>query len=192
VSTPIGGRPTLPVRGGKISPPAEPADHALGRSRGGFSTKIHLVCDSAGLPLAVALSAGQRHESVFLSTALDAVRVPQEVGRPRQRPDTVAGDKGYSYRRVREWLRRKSIRAVIPEREDQKKNRRKKGSAGGRPPKFDRESYRKRNIVERVVGWLKECRRIAMRFEKLAVNYAAMIKLAMIRLIVRHRFSNRA
>lgn len=176
------------MRGGKISPDIEPDDHALGKSRGGFSTKLHLVCDGKGLPLAVELSAGQRHESVFMTAALDAVRIPQPLGPSRKRPDALAGDKGYSYAHLREWLRQRKIRATIPEREDQKKRREAKGSAGGRPPAFDREAYRKRNIIERLVGWLKEFRRIAMRFEKLALRYAAMIKLAMFRLCVRQHF----
>lgn len=91
-------------------------------------------------------------------------------GRPRRRPRRLAGDKGYSYRRIRRYLRRRGIRAVIPTREDQRRN-----------PKFDAEAYRRRNIVERCILWLKENQRLATRFEKLAVNFLAMVKLAMIR-----------
>jgi transposase len=71
-------------------------------------------------------------------------------------------------------LREHGIGAVIPERQDQKKNRR------GRPPSFDPKAYRRRCVIEQCVGWLKECRRIATRFEKLALNFLTMLKLAMI------------
>jgi len=86
----------------------------------------------------------------------------------------VAGDKAYSVRRIRQWLRRKKIEAVIPQRTDQRRCHR------GRPLKFDREAYRARNVIERCVGWLKECRRLVTRFEKLALNFLAMVKLAFI------------
>ena len=105
---------------------------------------------------------------------LDAVRIAQPVGRPRQRPARVAGDKGYSYPAIRAWLRAHHVRAVIPERRDQVAHRR------GRPPAFDRGAYRRRNVIERAVGWLKEARRVATRFEKLAVHYLGVLKLGMI------------
>ena len=117
---------------------------------------------------------------------MDAVRIPQELGRPRHRPERVAGDKGYSYPRVRMWLRNHKIKAVIPQRSDQIKYHR------GRPLNFDREAYRRRNIVERCIGWLKECRRLATRFEKLAVNFLAMVKLAIIARYLRMELSDRA
>jgi transposase len=99
---------------------------------------------------------------------LDAVRVPQAIGRPRQRPDAVSGDKAYGVARIREWLKHRSIQDVIPTKSNQEPR-----------PDFDADLYKQRNVVERCVGWLKECRRIATRFEKLAVNFLAMLKLAM-------------
>jgi transposase len=152
----------------KNQPPGEPADHALGRSRGGFGSKLHLVSDSRGLPLAIALSPGQANESQYLAPVLNAVRVPQQVGRPRQRPASVAGDRGYSFPHLRRWLAAHRIRAVIPTRSDQP-----------RQP-LDRVAYRQRNVIERCVGWLKEGRRIATRYEKLAIHFLAVLKLAMI------------
>ena len=166
--------------------PSEPADHALGRSRGGFGTKIHLIVDGGGLPLAVEISPGQAHEARYFESVLDAVRIAQPIGRPRQRPRRVSGDRGYSYRRIRRWLRRHKIEAVIPERKDQIEQR------NGRPPKFDREVYRRRNVVERCVGWLKEARRVATRYEKLAVHYLGVLKLAMIRKYLKVTLSNTA
>ena len=95
---------------------------------------------------------------------------PPGRGRPRRRPRRLAGDKGYSYPRIRRYLRRRGIKAVIPTRKDQRRN-----------PRFDKETYRRRNVVERCVNWLKESRRLGTRHEKLAVNFLAMVKLAMIR-----------
>ncbi len=164
---------------GKGGGAEEPADHALGRSRGGYGTKVHLVVDGNGLPLAAEVTAGQRHESTQFERVMDAVRVPQRVGRPRRRPKAVAGDKGYSYNRIRRWLRRRHIGAVIPQRKDQVQKHR------GRPLKFDEALYRRRNVVERCVGWLKECRAVATRFEKLARHYLGMVKLAMIQRYLR-------
>jgi transposase len=110
---------------------------------------------------------------------MDEVSVPQPIGRPRCRPLRLAGDKGYSHSRVREWLGRRRIEAVIPQRKDQRERHR------GRSLKFDCEAYRRRNVVERCVNWLKECRRLATRFAKLAVNYLAVVELAMIQRYLR-------
>lgn len=149
----------------------EPKDHALGRSRGGFGTKLHLIVDGHGIPLAASISPGQAHESKHLEPVLEAVRIHRMGrGRPRCRPKALVGDKGYSYPRVRRYLRRRGIKAVIPTRKDQR-----------RDPNFDKPSYRRRNIVERCINWLKENRRVGTRHEKLAVTFMGMIKLAMIR-----------
>jgi transposase len=149
--------------------PSEPADHALGRSGGGFGSKIHPVCDGRGLPMAVTVTAGRRHEATQFEAVMGRIRVPRARGRPRCRPRRLAGDKGYSYRRIRRDLRRRRITAVIPTRKDQE-----------RQPGFDKATYRRRNVVERCIGWLKDRRRLATRFEKLAENFLAMVKLAML------------
>jgi transposase len=117
---------------------------------------------------------------------MNAVRIPQPVGRPRSRPKRVAGDKAYSFECIRRWLRRHAIGAVIPQRSDQEARHR------GRPLSFDRHAYRRRSIIECCVGWLKECRRIGTRFEKLAVNFLAMVKASIIQRILRVLFSDRA
>ena len=168
----------------KNLPPGEPADHALGRTRGGWGSKIHLVCDGRGLPLATVLTGGQKQECKHFYQALDAIRIPRRFGRPRQRPAALAADKGYSYRHVRKWLRQHGIRAVIPQRIDQLRTHR------GRPLRFNREEYRRRNIIERLVGWLKERRRIATRFEKLALHFGAMLKLALLQLYLNRYLAN--
>lgn len=133
-----------------------------------------MVTDGEGTPLAVHVTAGQAHESSGFEEVVDAVRVPQRRGRPRSRPQRIAGDKGYDIPWIRRWLRQRRIQAVIPEK------RKPHGRKPGRPPVLDREAYRRRNVIERCVGWLKHARRIATRFEKLALNFLAMLKLAMI------------
>ena len=105
---------------------------------------------------------------------MDGIAIPQPIGRPRKRPRRLAGDKGYSYPRVRDWLRVHGIKPVIPQRKDQRARHR------GIPMDFDPQAYRRRSIIERCIGWLKECRRIGTRFEKLAVHFLGMLKLAMI------------
>jgi len=102
------------------------------------------------------------------------------------RPARLAGDKGYSYPRIRKWLRDHGIGAVIPQREDQRAYHR------GRPLEFDKDAYRRRSIVEQCIGWLKECRRIGTRFEKLAINFMSMLKVAMIQRYLKLEFSDRA
>ena len=160
-------------------------DEALGRSRGGFSTKLHLAFEGRGRPLTVRLTAGQRHESTQLAAVLDSIRVPRPQGRPRQRPDVLTLDKGYSYPKCRRLLRQRGIRHVIPERKDQKAQRQAKGNRGGRPPLFDREIYRLRSWAERGVNRLKQFRRIATRYEKRATNYLGFVHLACIMIWLR-------
>jgi transposase len=153
----------------------EPEDNALGYSRGGFGTKLHLIVDGHGTPLAATVTAGQASESMSVEPTLEAVRLPSKGrGRPRTRPRRLAGDKGYSHARIRRYLRRRGIVPVIPTRRDQRSS-----------PRFDKQAYRRRNVVERCMGWLKENRRVGTRHEKLAVNYLAMVNLAMIRRCLR-------
>lgn len=142
-----------------------------------------MVTDGQGIPLAVEVTAGQVHDSKCFETVLNAVRIPQAVGRPRTRPYALAGDKGYSNRRIRCWLRQHCIRCVIPRKGSELRD--------GRTT-FDKKAYRQRSVVEQCIGWLKECRRIATRFEKLAINFLAMIKLAILDRYMRMAFSDSA
>lgn len=124
------------------------------------------------------VTAGQRQECTQFEAVLDAVRVKRAgPGRPRRRPAAVAGDKGYSHRHIRAWLRRHGIKAVIPRRADQR--------PGDGRHRLDRAAYRRRAGVEQCVGWLKECRAVGTRFDKLAVNFRATVQLAMIRSYLR-------
>ena len=152
--------------------PDEPLDHALGRSRGGLSTKIHQLVDGHGRPLVIALTAGQAGDSPMLKVLLAdlAVRTPGP-GRARTRPAAVLGDKAYSSRANRELLRRRRVTAVIPEPDDQIGHRRRRGRAGGRPPSFDAQTYKRRNVIERSFNDHKQWRGLATRYDKLAIVY---------------------
>ena len=123
---------------------------AIGRSRGGLTTKIHLAADLRCRPVARLTSPGQHGDSPRFVPLMDAIRIRRRgLGRPRRRPGRAMADKAYSSRANRAWLRRHHITAVIPVKEDQKKHRRDRGRAGGRPPAFDAGWYKKRNTVER-------------------------------------------
>ena len=163
----------------KGGPATEPQDHALGRSRGGFGTKIHLLCDGNGIPLAALLTGGQAHEAPHFEHLLESVAIRRPSGHSRRRPQQLAGDKAYHAGHIRQWLRQHGIRAVIPPKQYQGKRR------PGRPVTYDKAAYRQRNVIERCIGWLKERRSLATRFEKLAVNYMTLVQLAFIQRYLR-------
>ena len=153
-----------------------PGGQALGLSRGGFSTKLHLRRDARGRPVAFHLTGGERHdllggerhdllgvEPLFERGALRTGR----RGRPRWKPVAVIADKAYSAAWLLAALRQKGIMPIIPSRSDQPEN-----------PDFDPGTYRRRNLVERLVGKLKQFRRVATRYDKLATHYLAFVQLA--------------
>ena len=118
----------------------------------------------------VLVSAGQRHDQTMFEPLLQGGSVKRDGrGRPRRRPQRVVADKGYSSRRIRGWLRRHGIRHTIPH----KRNECRRGP-------FDRAIYRTRNQVERLINRLKQFRRVATRYEKLAANYLTMLTIAAI------------
>jgi transposase len=123
------------------------------------------------------LTEGQAADSPQFIPVLKKVRVRGPAGRPRTRPDAVAGDKAYSSRGNRSHLRKRHIKAVIPEKKDQAANRKKKGSSGGRPVGHDTDLYRERNTVARLVNRLKAWRGIATRFDKTPESYLAGLHL---------------
>ncbi|WP_349310644.1 IS5 family transposase [Microbacterium sp. MM2322] len=157
----------------------EPPDHGIGRSRGGLTTKLHLVCDGRGRPLGMMVTGGNVNDTTMMTAVLKDICVPRAgKGRPRTRPDRVLADKGYPSKANRAWLRDRGIAATIPERDDQIAHRRKKP---GRPIDFgDQQNtrYRGRNVVERCFNRLKQWRGIALRSDKTARSYRAAITLA--------------
>ena len=167
--------PVARAMGEKKLEPQEPKDHALGRSRGGWGSKIHILCNSEGHPLHFHVSAGQVHDSKVFDTVWMGAddSLLDNDGVPMAWPLKRAGDKGYRAAWIDAYLLELEIIPVIPSKENEDRTQ--------RPFDFDKDAYRRRNIVERLMGWLKESRRITTRFEKTAINFGGMVKLAFIR-----------
>ena len=170
-------------RGGSGLPDRE----ALGRSRGGLTSKIHLLADSGCRPLARLTSAGQRHDSLAFLPLMGRLKVARRgPGRPRTRPGRVLCDKAYSSSAIRAHLRGRGIKAAIPEPADQVRNRLRRGSRGGRPPAFDAAAYKQRNVVERAFCHLRQHRAVATRYDKRDYVWRGTVDVASIRIWLRH------
>lgn len=159
---------------GGADPPGGPGREALGRSRGGLSTKIHLAADSRCRPISRATTGGHRHDSIAFEQVLSAIRIPRPTGRgrPRSRPGRVLADKAYSAGAIRESLRRRRIRAVIPAKANEHL---------ARTGDFDTEAYKQRNVVERCINKLKLFRAVATRYDKRNYIYLGTVDVAAIR-----------
>lgn len=140
---------------------------ALGRSRGGFSTKIHLKTDFAGLPIAFDLTAGQDGDSPHFPILLD-------LG-PDIVPRAAIGDKGYDSKANRAAARSRGICPVIPF----------KKTAKNPPAFFARTLYRGRARIEQAVGKLKRFKRVALRCEKTAQNYGSFVALSLTFILIK-------
>lgn len=187
---PAGPRPRTGARGAlandKKPGAGEPGREALGRSRGGLSTKIHLVADRRCRPLTKILTPGQHGDCPQFIPLMGQLAIRRRgLGRPRTRPGAAMGDKAYSSAANRTYLRKRRIKAVIPVKEDQKNHRQRRGSTGGRPPSFDRDRYRERNTVERCYSKLKQFRAVATRYDKRKQIYQGTIDVASIRIWLR-------
>lgn len=159
----------------------------LGRSRGGVTTKIHLAADGQCRPVSRVVSAGQRHDALAFAAVLADVHIRRpRGGRPRTRPDGVLADKAYSSSRIRKLLRRRGIKATIPEPSNQVNGRLSKGSNGGRPPEFDTVKYKDHNTTERAFNRLRGYRSVATRYDKREFVYRGTIDVASIGIWLRH------
>jgi transposase len=134
----------------------------------------------------VIMTPGQDGDNPQLLPLLDGIRVARPgPGHPRSRPDAVLADKAYSHPSTRKALRQRRIRLVSPERSDQVARRKAQGSRGGRPPAFDTELYKQRNVVERCFSRLKQFRDLATRYAKRVAYYQAELTIAAIILWLR-------
>lgn len=160
--------------------PGEPLDHAIGRSRGGLTTKVHTLSDVTCTPVVALLTAGQDGDNPMLKPLVQALgQAGHGMG------FRLLADKAYSHPSTRHFLRQQRIKHTIPERSDQIAYRKKKGSKGGRPPAFDPAIYKDRNTVERSYNRIKQWRGLATRYDKYAVTYLGGFLLAT--LILTHR-----
>ncbi|MDG3005878.1 IS5 family transposase [Paludisphaera mucosa] len=132
------------------------ADQALGRSRGGFGTKVHMSCDGLGHPVELLLT-GAQESDIAQAEALLA----------DHRPEEVIADRGYDKKALVEEIESCGARAVIPTQRGRKVQR-----------QVDRHAYRERNVCERFWSKAKQYRRVATRYEKKAANYLAFVKVA--------------
>ncbi len=120
--------------------------------------------------MALVLTAGQRHEQSAFEALMEQGAVKRGGrGRPKLRPKRVVADKGYNSSKIRGYLRRRGVRIVIPRRIHERRHE-----------PFDKQRYRQRNRVERLINSLKRFRRVATRYEKLSDNYLAMVTIAAI------------
>ncbi len=134
----------------------QPHPEALGRSVGGYSTKIHAACDALGLPVRFLLSGGEVHDSKMAQALIDGLK-----------GENFLADKGYDSRQLVEAAEAAGMMVLIPSR-----------SNSLEPRVYDQNVYRERNQIERLFNRLKNCRRVATRYEKTARNFLAMLQLA--------------
>src|ERR1700682_4465074 len=158
--------------------PDEPDDHAIGRSRGGLTTKIHALTDQREAPVVVRLTAGQAGDNPQLVPLLDDYAAACTHHGGSGRDFGLLADKAYSHPSTRTELRSRRIKHTIPQRSDQIARRKAKGSTGGRPPGFDAAVYGLRNTVERGFNRLKQWRGLATRYDKYALTYLGGVLLA--------------
>lgn len=171
----------LPYAPRNARPAGRKKVQCLGHSRGGLTTKLHVVCDGAGTPLALQLSAGQRHNAPHA--------LLWEQVRTRRRPRQFIADRGYDAQSIRRWLRRRRIRAILPRRRPAKGH---SCCRRGRPLRIEPQRYTRRNVVERFVGSLKEHWRVATRCDNHDAHFLNKAVLACIRRLLQRHFSDTA
>jgi transposase len=132
-------------------------------------------------------SSGQRNDPQAFAPLMGRLSIARHGrGRPRTRPGRVLGDKAYSTAAIRDHLRRRNIKTTIPQPADQIRHRKRRGSAGGRPPTFDPAAYKQRNTVERTFGQLRQHRAVATRFDKRDFVWRGTVDVASIKIWLRN------
>jgi putative transposase len=129
----------------------------LGRSRGGFSTKIHVAVDGEGQPVKLHLTEGERHDVTCAEILFEGLE-----------SEHVIADKGYDSDPLRQRIRSAGAKPVIPSRRNCRTRR------------YDRQRYKLRNVVKRFINRLKQYRRVATRYDKLAATFLGFVQLASI------------
>ena len=136
--------------------PEKRGDQALGRSRGGLGTKVHIACEGLGLPVRFLLTGGEVHDVTQALALIEGIPAEQ-----------VIADKGYDSEAVVEMIEEQGGTAIIPSKCNRKN-----------PRPHDRTTYQERNRIERLINRLKQCRRIATRYDKTSRNFLAFLYLA--------------
>ena len=176
-------RPTQGALSNYTIPGADQDPEALGRSRGGVTTKIHLIADSRCSAVGPPAHGGPTSRFPRVQAdAGDADRAPHRSGTTPDPPGRSLGGQGVFHRAIRAYLRGRGIRATIPEPADQQAGRARRGRRGGRPPTFDAEHYKQRNTAERCVNKLKAHRAVATRYDKREYMYQGTVDVASIRI----------
>lgn len=148
----------------------------MGLTRRGKGTKVMVITDGGGIPLATLVDSAQKAEVRLADATLEQVKVPRRCGRPRKRPRSLVADKGYDSQAFRSRLRRRGIRPCIPRRRGQRPRRGPKPALAG---------YQHRWIVERTVAWLGNFRRLLVRWERSKHTYLAFLLIACMVIVLR-------
>lgn len=135
---------------------SNPEAEALGRSRGGFSTKIHVACDGLGQPVKIILTPGQNHDSTQAANLFADTQATK-----------IIADKGYDTNAIIAKIQAQGAEPVIPPLGNRVEQR-----------SYDKEEYKNRNVVERFFNLIKQCRRVATRYEKTARNFLGIVAFA--------------
>ncbi|WP_373420075.1 MULTISPECIES: transposase [Mycobacterium] len=172
ISTPRTSRATQGAPSNYKNLAAEPADHGIGRSRGGLSTKIHHLVDVAGMPLVVLSAPGQAGDAPMFPILMGHLKVNTSgSGTPPYAPDQGSRRQGVFVAGHPRTAAQQGRHRGAPQPDDQIAHRRRRGSAGGRPPAFDAQDYKGRTVVERSFQRTKQWRGIATRYDKHNLNY---------------------
>jgi transposase len=136
---------------------------------------VLIVADGQGLPLGLYVASAQPHESQLVEATLATVRVPQRRGRPRTRPKELVADRAYDSQAIRQCLRRRGIKPTITTFERRQRRQPKRGR-----PITTGASDRQRWNVERGCGWMDNCRRLVVRYERAVEHDHAFCLIAII------------